>query len=237
MPGAALCAAMAMITVPIMTRIILPVHRWSIPGTIARVWDAGLRYNGELIKSQLIASYSHSKDYNYDPHYGRYDSSATLDEMKQYTVQWANNVIVGHGSIGAGVDWQKQTTTPGTGYVEDGYDDVIPASHPTGLQQVGDFTFEGAARSDDNSQFGRHGTWQTSAGWEFIEGYRFIASYGQTQAPNLGQLYGFYGNPNLDPEKSKQWEGAFEGLTAANWRISGYRNDVSGYSLIMMITP
>ena len=141
-------------------------------------WDAGLRYNGELIKSQLITSYSHSKDYNYDPHYGRYDSSATLDEMKQYTVQWANNVIVGHGSIGAGVDWQKQTTTPGTGYVEDGYDQRNTGIYLTGLQQVGDFTFEGAARSDDNSQFGRHGTWQTSAGWEFIEGYRFIASYG-----------------------------------------------------------
>lgn len=121
-------------------------------------WDAGLRYNGELIKSQLITSYSHSKDYNYDPHYGRYDSSATLDEMKQYTVQWANNVIVGHGSIGAGVDWQKQTTTPGTGYVEDGYDQRNTGIYLTGLQQVGDFTFEGAARSDDNSQFGRHGT-------------------------------------------------------------------------------
>ncbi len=121
-------------------------------------WDAGLRYNGELIKSQLITSYSHSKDYNYDPHYGRYDSSATLDEMKQYTVQWANNVIVGHGSIGAGVDWQKQTTTPGTGYVEDGYDQRNTGIYLTGLQQVGDFTFEGAARGDDNSQFGRHGT-------------------------------------------------------------------------------
>ncbi|MCV5341123.1 TonB-dependent receptor, partial [Escherichia coli] len=107
------------------------------------------------------------------------------DEMKQYTVQWANNVIVGHGSIGAGVDWQKQTTTPGTGYVEDGYDQRNTGIYLTGLQQVGDFTFEGAARSDDNSQFGRHGTWQTSAGWEFIEGYRFIASYGTSyKAPN-----------------------------------------------------
>ena len=27
--------------------------------------------------------------------------------MKQYTVQWANNIIIGHGNIGAGVDWQK----------------------------------------------------------------------------------------------------------------------------------
>ncbi|EKP3932039.1 TonB-dependent vitamin B12 receptor BtuB [Salmonella enterica subsp. enterica serovar Infantis] len=124
-------------------------------------WDAGLRFNGERIQSQLVSSYSHSKDYNYDPHYGR--------------------------------------------------------------------SLEAAARSDDNSQFGRHGTWQTSAGWEFIEGYRFIASYGTSyKAPNLGQLYGYYGNPNLNPEKSKQWEGAFEGLTAGvSWRISGYRNDIN----------
>jgi len=192
-------------------------------------WDTGLRYNGELIKSQLIASYSHSRDYNYDPHYGRYDSSATLDEMKQYTVQWANNIIVGHGNIGAGIDWQKQSTTPGTAYINNGYDRYNTGIYLTGLQQVSDFTFEVAARSDDNSQFGRHGTWQTSAGWEFIEGYRFIASYGTSyKAPNLGQLYGFYGNPNLAPEKSKQWEGAFEGLTAGvNWRISGYRNDIT----------
>ncbi|SUH05868.1 vitamin B12 receptor protein [Salmonella enterica subsp. enterica] len=44
----------------------------------------------------------------------------------------------------------------------------------------------------------------------------------------MGQLYGYYGNPNLNPEKSKQWEGAFEGLTAGvSWRISGYRNDIN----------
>ncbi|ECY0625973.1 TonB-dependent receptor [Salmonella enterica] len=70
---------------------------------------------------------------------------------------------------------------------------------------------------------------ELTAGWEFIEGYRFIASYGTSyKAPNLGQLYGYYGNPNLNPEKSKQWEGAFEGLTAGvSWRISGYRNDIN----------
>lgn len=191
-------------------------------------WDAGLRFNGEQIQSQLVSSYSHSKDYNYDPDYGRYDSSATLDEMKQYNVQWSNSMVVGHGNVGAGVDWQKQTTEPGTGYVTDGYDQRNTGLYLTGLQQLGDFTLEGAARSDDNSEFGRHGTWQTSAGWAFIDGYRFIASYGTSyKAPNLGQLHGYYGNSNLDPEESKQWEGAFEGLTAGvNWRVSGYRNDI-----------
>ncbi|EIY8338053.1 TonB-dependent receptor [Salmonella enterica subsp. enterica serovar Hadar] len=56
----------------------------------------------------------------------------------------------------------------------------------------------------------------------------FIRGGTSYKAPNLGQLYGYYGNPNLNPEKSKQWEGAFEGLTAGvSWRISGYRNDIN----------
>lgn len=194
----------------------------------SQTWNAGLRFNEDIFHSQLLSSYSHSKDYNYDPHFGRYDSSATLDEIKQYNLQWANSVDIGHGNVGAGVDWQKQTTEPGTNYVENGYHLHNTGVYLTALQQLGEFTFEGAARNDDNSQFGNHATWQSSAAWEFIEGYRFVASYGTAyKAPNLGQLYGFYGNRDLNPEKSKQWEGAFEGLTeGVNWRVSGYRNDV-----------
>lgn len=194
----------------------------------SQTWDAGLRFNQDIFHSQLTSSYSHSKDYNYDPRLGRYDTSATLDEVKQYNVQWANTVDVGHGNVGAGIDWQKQTTEPGTNYVTDGYEIRNTGLFITGLQKLGDFTLEGAARSDDNSQFGQHGTWQSSAAWEFFDGYRFIASYGTAyKAPNLGQLYGFYGNQNLDPEESKQWEGAFEGLTSGvTWRLSGYRNDI-----------
>ncbi|ADO50507.1 TonB-dependent vitamin B12 receptor BtuB [[Enterobacter] lignolyticus] len=194
----------------------------------SQTWDAGLRYNNDIFHSQLTSSYSHSKDYNYDPNLGRYDSTATLDDVKQYNLQWANSVEVGHGNIGAGVDWQKQSTEPGTSYVTDAYDIRNTGLYMTALQKLGDFTLEGAARSDDNSQFGQHGTWQSSAAWEFIDGYRFVASYGTAfKAPNLGQLYGFYGNENLKPEESKQWEGAFEGLTAGvTWRVSGYRNDI-----------
>jgi vitamin B12 transporter len=194
----------------------------------SQTWDAGVRFNNDIFHSQLTSSYSHSKDYNYDPNLGRYDSTATLDEVKQYNLQWANSVDVGHGNIGAGVDWQKQSTEPGTNYVTNGYDIRNTGLFLTALQQFGQFTFEGAVRGDDNSQFGDHGTWQSSAAWEFIDGYRFVASYGTAfKAPNLGQLHGFYGNENLDPEESKQWEGAFEGLTAGvNWRVSGYRNDV-----------
>jgi len=195
----------------------------------SQTWDAGLNFNHDIFHSQLISSYGHSKDYNFDPRKGRYDSTASLDNIKQYNLQSINSIDVGQGNIGAGVDWQKQTTEPGTNYLNDGYNQHNTGVYLTGLQRVGDFTFEGAARNDNNSQFGNHGTWQGSSAWEFVEGYRFIASYGTGfKAPNFGQLYSSWGgNSQLKPEKSKQWEGAFEGLTAGvNWRVSGYRNDI-----------
>ncbi|MGG1929609.1 hypothetical protein ABFY58_28815 [Enterobacter soli] len=34
------------------------------------------------------------------------------------------------------------------------------------MQQFNSVTLEAAARNDDNSNFGNHGTWQTSAAWE-----------------------------------------------------------------------
>ncbi len=48
--------------------------------------------------------------------------------MKQYTVQWANNIIIGHGNIGAGVDWQKQSTAPAQLMLRMDMINVIPAS-------------------------------------------------------------------------------------------------------------
>ena len=196
----------------------------------SQTWDSGLRFNQGIYSSQLIASYSHTKDYNYSPAAGRYDpSSATLDDVEQYNLQWGNTVQVGHGAVSAGVDWQKQTSEPGTSYVADGQEQRNTGIYATAQQQLGSLTLEGAVRGDDNDEFGWHNTWQTSAAWEFVDGYRAFASYGTAfKAPNLGQLYsGFYGNRDLDPEKSKQWEGGFEGLTGpVNWRVSGYRNDV-----------
>ncbi|KNC92864.1 TonB-dependent vitamin B12 receptor BtuB [Trabulsiella odontotermitis] len=192
-------------------------------------WDTGLRFNQGIYQSQLVAGYGRSKDINYDPSKGRYDDSATIDDVKQYTAQWLNNFTVGHGNIGAGIDWQKQKTQAGTGYLEKGYEQRNTGLFVSAMQQFDSVTLEAAARRDDNSNFGDHGTWQTSAAWEFIEGYRIIGSYGTAyKAPTMSQIHSAnYGNPDLKPEESKQWEGGFEGLTGpVNWRISAYRNDV-----------
>lgn len=209
---------------------------YNVPGALvdtrqlySQTWDTGLRFNRDIYSTQLIASYSHTKDYNYDPRLGRYAEPATLDEVEQYNLQWGNTVAVGYGTVSAGVDWQKQTSEPNTSTVTEGQEQRNTGLYATAQQKLGSVTLEGAVRGDDNNTFGWHNTWQTSAAWEFVDGYSVFASYGTAfKAPNLSQLYsGVYGNRDLDPEKSKQWEGGFEGLTGpVNWRLSGYRNDI-----------
>ena len=195
----------------------------------SQTWDTGLRFQQDIYSTQLIASYSHTKDYNYDPRKGRYDISATLDDVQQYNLQWGNTIAVSNGTVSGGVDWQKQTSEPGTNYVSEGQEQRNTGVYATAQQKLGSITLEGAVRGDDNNEFGWHSTWQTGASWEFVSGYSVFASYGTAfKAPNLNQVYSAtYGNRDLNPEESKQWEGGFEGLTGpVNWRISGYRNDI-----------
>ena len=192
-------------------------------------WDTGLSFQHGIYHSQLVAGYGHSKDINYDQHKGRYAASATMDDVKQYSAQWLNTFDVGYGNIGAGVDWQKQKTQAGTGYLDKGYEQRNTGAYLSAMQQLDSVTLEAAARSDDNSNFGRHNTWQTSAAWEFVDGYRVIASYGTAyKAPTMSQIHSAaFGNPDLKAEESKQWEGGVEGLSAGvNWRVTGYRNDI-----------
>ncbi len=202
-------------------------------------WDTGLRYNSGIYSSQLIANYQHLKDYNYSNQLGRYAGDATLDNMEQRYIQWGNNVEVGHGAISGGVDWKQEKLTSSSTTKSDAYKRDTTGLYLTGQQQIDSVTLEASGREDHDEQFGWHGTWQTAAGWEFVDGYRATLSYGTGfLAPSLGQQYGatryasngylgIVANPNLKPEESKQWEAGIEGLTGAlDWRFSGYHYEI-----------
>lgn len=193
-------------------------------------YDAGMRFHSGIYSSQLIASYQKVKDYNYSSEYGRYNDGTTLDRMTQRNIQWGNNVAVGQGSISAGVDWQQQRLTSSDTAITDTYKRDNTGLYLSGQQQFGDVTVETSGREYHDEQFGWHGTWQTAAGWEFVEGYRATLSYGTGfLAPSLGQQFGstrfgIDSNPNLKPEESRQWEAGIEGLSGPlDWRLSAYR--------------
>ncbi|EBS8366112.1 TonB-dependent vitamin B12 receptor BtuB [Salmonella enterica subsp. diarizonae serovar 50:z:-] len=202
-------------------------------------WDAGLQYSSGIYSSQLIANYQYIKDYNYSNDLGRYAGDASLDNMEQRYIQWGNSVEVGHGAVSGGADWKQEKLTSSSTTKADTYKRDTTGLYLTGQQQIDSVTLEASGREDHDEQFGWHGTWQTAAGWEFVDGYRATLSYGTGfLAPSLGQQYGAtrfassYGpgiaaNPNLKPEESRQWEAGIDGLTGPlDWRLSAYHYKV-----------
>ena len=197
----------------------------------SRTYDGGISFNEGIYSSFLNLSYNHTKDYDFDRNYGQYGKGNRLTDTEQYNVQWGNNIQVGNGSIGGGIDWQRQKIKDGSSDFanakKDYFDDT--GVYLTGQQSFGTIIAEASVRADNHSDYGWHTTWQTNLGWEFIDGYRLIGGYGTAfKAPTLNQLYSSWGsNPNLKPEKSKQWEGGFEGITGPlEWRLTAYRNDI-----------
>ncbi|MBI6528428.1 TonB-dependent vitamin B12 receptor BtuB [Proteus vulgaris] len=195
----------------------------------SRTYDGGVKFNRDNYSSSLNTSYNYTKDYDYEPRYGRYGKGSRFTNSEQYNVQWGNHLLLENGSVGGGVDWQRQSIKAGSsGFPNKEHFDNT-GLYLTGQQKLGEIIAEASVRSDKHSEYGWHTTWQTNLGWEFIDGYRVIGGYGTAfKAPTLMQLYSEWGsNPNLQPEKSKQWEGGFEGLTGPlEWRLTAYRNNV-----------
>ena len=197
----------------------------------SRTYETGVKYHQEKYSTSLMGSYSHVKDYNYDPRYGKYGKGSRADDSIQYNVQWGNNYQFENGTVSAGVDYQKQTIEAGTSSLPNNESINNTGIYLTSQQAISAFTIEGAVRSEKHSEFGWHTTWQAGAGWEFIDGYQLIGSYATAyKAPNISQLYASapYGNPDLKPEESKQWEGGVKGLTGPlNWQLVAYKNEIT----------
>lgn len=196
----------------------------------SRSYDSGVKFNRDNYSSSLNTSYNYTKDYDYDPRHGRYGKGSRFTKSEQYNVQWGNHLLLGNGSVGGGVDWQRQSVKEGSnGFPNKEHSDNT-GFYLTGQQKLGDVIAEASVRSDKHSEYGWHTTWQSNLAWEFVEGYRVIGGYGTAfKAPTLMQLYSEWGsNPNLQPEESKQWEGGVEGLTGPlEWRLTTYRNNIT----------
>jgi vitamin B12 transporter len=102
---------------------------------------------------------------------------------------------------------------------------------------AGRHDFEASGRYDDNSTFGGESTFAAAWGWSLGERLRSTLGYGEGfRAPTLNELYSpgfgglFAGNPNLDPERSRNVEAGLQFDVSSDARVSlrAYRNDIRG---------
>jgi len=124
----------------------------------------------------------------------------------QNQASWQNDLKLDRGNLSLGIERLSQklsSTTP--------YDKVSRSVNSLFVAYQGDFgahSLLASARRDDNSQFGAHDSGNLAYGYRFNPAWRATIGAGTAfKAPSFQDLYyPGYNNPNLKPERSRNWE-------------------------------
>jgi vitamin B12 transporter len=145
---------------------------------------------------------------------GAFDPS-DYTKTDRYTADW-QNVVAGPGGLQfvAGLFASREKTSglifgspledsPGSGDVEiDVNAGYLETSFIRGRQQA-----LAAVRRSDHEIFGGQTSWNVEYGLDIVDSLRLTAGAGEAfRAPTSLDLYGYGGNPDLDPEISHEWD-------------------------------
>lgn len=167
---------------------------------------------------------------------GAFDPS-DYTRTERYTADWQNVVDVPGGvQLVTGLFASREKTSglifgdpleesPGSGDVHIDVDaGYLEMAYGRGRQQA-----LGAVRRSDHEIFGSQTSWNMEYGLDLTESLRLTAGAGKAfRAPTSLDLYGYGGNPELDPEISREWDVALTGQIGARHqlRASVFRNRI-----------
>ncbi|WP_413626777.1 TonB-dependent vitamin B12 receptor [Luteibacter sp. Lutesp34] len=126
-----------------------------------------------------------------------------------------------------GFDWQRDRVVGNTDYLVD-----ARRNHALFAQWQGEFgdnSVQGSLRRDENSQFGGKTTGSLQYGYALTKTLRVTGSYGTAfKAPTFNDLYyPDYGNPDLGPETSRNWELGLRGTPGwGTWSVNAFQNRI-----------
>lgn len=175
----------------------------------------------------ITASLSRSEDLSTDYENGVY--ADTFNTHRDLASLQADLGRVGEsaGLTTVGFDWQRDRVVGSTDYLVDARRNH--ALFAEWQQEYGDSSVQGSVRRDENSQFGGKTTGSLQYGYALTKTLRVTASYGTAfKAPTFNDLYfPDYGNPDLGPETSKNWELGLRGTPGwGHWSVNGFQNKI-----------
>lgn len=169
---------------------------------------------------------------NVDGYLGEYDAKSARRKF-----DWQGNFkLPGNNLATFGLEAEKESFSSDYLFID--ADTETESAYIQDVYQAGAFSVASGARLDHHKAFGNHATYRVAPVYNFPGGTTLRGSIGTGfKAPSLSQLYAYYGNPNLDPEKSVSYDIGVE-QEALQGKLRGgltlFRNDLSNlidYSL------
>jgi len=150
-------------------------------------------------------------------------------DTRRSTLSWQNDLALApEHLVTLGLDRQEDAVSSTTPYTVTSRDTTGLFAQYQGRAGKQDFQF--SLRRDDNSQFGAHTTGNAAWGSALADDLRVTLAYGTAfKAPTFNQLYypGF-GNPNLNPERSRSLEAGLSGKAGAGrWSLNAFETRVT----------
>jgi len=159
-------------------------------------------------------------------------------ETRRWQTDWQNDVAAGEHHLltfGVVASWEHADTIAfGSGFAASTNTQLVYAQDQI---QAGRNRLLLAAGYTDHSTFGGHTTWNVEYGFALRDEVSLYASTGTAfRAPDATDRFGFGGNPDLDPERSRQYEVGLRGRIGERqtWSVAGFRNAVT--DLIQFVT-
>ncbi len=159
----------------------------------------------------------------------------------RWSLDWQNDLALSESSaLTAGVLWQDDDVE------SESFDLPYEADTATGQVYVqGQSTFGRhqlllAAAYLDHDTFGGHETWNAAYGLDIGGGAHLTLAAGTAfRAPDATDLYGFGGNPGLEPEESQSFEVSYRQRAGErqSFSLTAFRNDIDHLIDFFVIDP
>ena len=169
------------------------------------------------------------------------NQSTDFLDTQRNTVDWQNDfALSGANTLTAGILWQDEEADAISFFDPYAADTATTQVYVQDQARFGAHRLLLGAGYTDHETFGGHETWNAEYGFEFGGGAMVTASAGTGfRAPDATDLYGFGGNPDLEPEESLSYELSWRQPIGERqaFSLTAFRNDIDELIEFVVIDP
>ncbi|HKX99853.1 MAG TPA: TonB-dependent receptor [Steroidobacteraceae bacterium] len=169
------------------------------------------------------------------------NQSTDFLDTKRNTADWQNDfALSGANTLTAGILWQDEEADAISFFDPYAADTTTTQAYVQDQARFGAHRLLLGAGYTDHETFGGHETWNLEYGFAFERGGLLTASAGSGfRAPDATDLYGFGGNPDLEPEESLSYELSWRQPIGErqSFSLTAFRNDIDELIEFVVIDP